>query len=321
MMKRLFFLFALVAVPAFADRLHLVKDVPLPGAANRFDYQSLDLDADLLFITHLAGDSVVIFDLKKGRVVQEVTNLAKPHGALWVKAHRRLYVTATGSHEVACIEPQGWTVEARLPGGDYPDGLAYDPVSKRIFVSDEHGGASVILDPLKKKLIKTVALGGNVGNTQYDAKGRQILVAVGETNELVALDPEGLEIRWRAALTGGQEAHGVLVHPEERVAYVACQSNNTLIEVNLQTQKVTKVLATGKRPDVLAYDAGLRRLYVGCEGGQLAIFQIDAKGHASPLETLDIPHAHTVAVDPRNHRVYLPIENLNGRPVLRILEP
>jgi hypothetical protein len=33
------------------------------------------------------------------------------------------------------------------------------------------------------------------------------------------------------------------------------------------------------------------------------------------------PHAHTVAVDPRTHRVYLPLENVGGRPVLRILTP
>jgi hypothetical protein len=36
---------------------------------------------------------------------------------------------------------------------------------------------------------------------------------------------------------------------------------------------------------------------------------------------LRIPHAHTVAVDPATHRVYLPLENVNGRPVLRILAP
>jgi hypothetical protein len=31
--------------------------------------------------------------------------------------------------------------------------------------------------------------------------------------------------------------------------------------------------------------------------------------------------AHTVCVDPATHRVYLPLENVQGRPVLRILAP
>jgi hypothetical protein len=34
---------------------------------------------------------------------------------------------------------------------------------------------------------------------------------------------------------------------------------------------------------------------------------------------LDLPHAHTVSVDSSTHLVYLPLQSLEGRPVLRIL--
>jgi hypothetical protein len=52
----------------------------------------------------------------------------------------------------------------------------------------------------------------------------------------------------------------------------------------------------------------------------LSSFAVDGVDlHALP--ELRIPHAHTVAVDPATHRVYLPLENVNGRPVLRILAP
>jgi len=33
-----------------------------------------------------------------------------------------------------------------------------------------------------------------------------------------------------------------------------------------------------------------------------------------------MPHAHTVFVDPETHLVYFPLENVNGHPVLRIME-
>ena len=36
---------------------------------------------------------------------------------------------------------------------------------------------------------------------------------------------------------------------------------------------------------------------------------------------MTMPHAHTVCVDPATHLVYLPLENLDGHPVLRIMEP
>jgi hypothetical protein len=39
-----------------------------------------------------------------------------------------------------------------------------------------------------------------------------------------------------------------------------------------------------------------------------------------PISDVRASHAHTVSVDPRTHRVYLPLENIGGRPVLRIYE-
>jgi hypothetical protein len=33
-----------------------------------------------------------------------------------------------------------------------------------------------------------------------------------------------------------------------------------------------------------------------------------------------MPHAHSVAVDPRTHLLYFPLQDIGGRPVLRIME-
>jgi hypothetical protein len=33
------------------------------------------------------------------------------------------------------------------------------------------------------------------------------------------------------------------------------------------------------------------------------------------------PEAHSVAVDPETHRVYVPLAAVSGRPVLRVLAP
>jgi len=84
-----------------------------------------------------------------------------------------------------------------------------------------------------------------------------------------------------------------------------------------------KVLSThtvGDDPDVLAWDAAWRRLYVASESGVLTAFVADGAA-LHPVGEIRAPHAHTVSVDPRTHRVYLPLENVDGRPVLRILSP
>ena len=72
-------------------------------------------------------------------------------------------------------------------------------------------------------------------------------------------------------------------------------------------------------PDVLAFDPGWHGLFVASESGIVSIF--DERGsELQPVGEYRAPHAHSVAVDPRTYRFYLPIENVDGKPVLRILE-
>lgn len=84
--------------------------------------------------------------------------------------------------------------------------------------------------------------------------------------------------------------------------------------------RVVQRLRAGGDPDVLAWDPGWHCLYVATESGLPSSFW--ATGDTLlPLGSQHIPHAHTVSVDPRTHRVYLPLEFIGGRPVLRVLEP
>src|SRR5450755_3084324 len=50
--------------------LKQVADVPLPGPAVRFDYQSLDASHGRLYIAHMNPDQLVVFDTKKREVGQ-----------------------------------------------------------------------------------------------------------------------------------------------------------------------------------------------------------------------------------------------------------
>jgi hypothetical protein len=45
-----------------------------------------------------------------------------------------------------------------------------------------------------------------------------------------------------------------------------------------------------------------------------------AQGALAPLGEYRAPHAHSVAVDPATHRVYVPLQDVHGKPALRILE-
>ena len=238
-----------------------------------------------------------------------------------VPQRNRIYATATDDHELATIDPVSLTVIARVRAGDYPDGLAYDAQDDRIFVSDEHGGNDIVIDARSNQLLRSIDLGGEVGNTQYNEARHEVVVAAQGRDELAIIDPVSLHVVRRERTAGCSGPHGVLVRPDRNVAYVACEANAHLVSVDLATGAVSEPQTVGETPDVLAYDPKLQRLYAASESGTLSVFDVIRASPRMVAEGFAGPKAHSVAVDPETHIVYLPLEDLDGRPVLREMAP
>lgn len=302
--------------------LRTVADIPLPGPAVRFDYQTLDTAANRLYIAHMNADQLVVFDITGRKVVANLDGFARVHGVWAVPQLRRVYASVTGHHEVAVLDAATLAVLARVPGVDYPDGIAYAPDVKRVFVSDEHGKADGVIDASTNAFVRSVPLGGEAGNTVYDPTAKRILVGVHESNEVVALDPATAAITARYPMTGLQHPHGIILDPAHSLAFVAGEENARLAMVDLRTMQVLATYPVGQDPDVLAFDPVWRRLYVSAESGTVSVFteRVGAGGVTLHHDgDLDMPHAHTVSVDPRTHLVYFPLENIDGKPILRIM--
>ena len=300
--------------------LKTVAEVPLPGPAVRFDYQSLDTTTGRLYIAHMNADRIVVFDTAARKVLADLAGFPRVHGVWAVPEEQRIFASATGDREVAVVDTQTFRTVARVGPITYPDGLAYAPGPKRVFVSDEHGNTDAVIDTQTYKLLKKIDLGGGAGNTVFDPTVARILVAVHEKNELVVIDPVKLEIRGRYPVPGLREPHGIALDTDNRLAFVAGASNHTLALIDLNSMKTLATYPVGDDPDVLAFDPGLKQLYVSAESGNVWVYrekgrQLEAVGH------FFMPRAHTVCVDPKTHLVYFPLENIDGRPILRVMEP
>lgn len=305
--------------PASAP-LTKVADVPLPGPAVRFDYQSLDTTHGRLYIAHMNADQLVVFDTKKREVVANLDGFPNVHGVWVVPELGRVYVSATGEHKVAAVDMETLKTIAKVGPVKYPDGIAYAPGPKRVFVSDEHGDADAVIDATTNSLVATIPLGGGAGNTVFDPGSGHIIVAVHEKNELAIIDPSTAKIVAHYPVAGIESPHGIALDVNSRLAFVAGEENNKLAVVDLANMNVLATYPVGKDPDVLAFDTGLKRLYVSAESGNVTVFREDDKT-LIPLGSLSMPHAHTVSVDPGTHLVYFPLQNVDGHPLLRIMEP
>ena len=301
--------------------LRTVADIPLPGTANRFDYQSYDPSHHRLFIAHLGDSAVIVFDTESRRVVQEILGIARVHGVLAEPALDRVFATATGQNQVAIINEASLRVMARVPGGVYPDGLAYVPPAHKLYISDETGQTETVIDVGSNRRVSSIALGGEAGNTQYDPVSGRVWVNVQSRNELVAIDPIRDAIDRRYPLPGCDNNHGLHLDPAVHLAYIACTGNDRLLVLDLDSLRVLQRHAVGRDPDVMDFDPGLRILYVASESGVVSVFHRAGRALVKLGDVRVAPHAHSIVVDPRTHLVYLPLQNVNGSPALRVMAP
>lgn len=300
--------------------LKKVADIPMPGPAVRFDYQSLDAKNDRLYIAHMNADQLVVFDTEKRQVIANLDGFKRVHGVFAAPEINRVFASATGEHQMAAMDMNTQKIVGMAGPIDYPDGLAYSPATKRVFVSDEHGGVDAVVDAQTNKLVTSIPLGGGAGNTVYDSGSGHILVAVHGMNELVAIDPAAMKIIGRYKLPGVENPHGISLDQANRLAFIAGEENHSLAVFDLNTMKLLSVHQVGEDPDVLAFDPGLSRLYVSAESGTVTVLQ-ESNRELHQLGQFHMPHAHTVSVDPKTHLVYFPLENIDGRPLLRIMQP
>ena len=300
--------------------LRTVEDVPMPGPAVRFDYQSFDAAHGMLYIAHMNANQLVAFDVRTRKVAANLDGFAKVHGVLAVPQIDRVFASATGTHQLAIVAMSTLKKIASAGPIDYPDGIAYAPSVQRVFVSDEHGGVDAVVDAKTNTLIASIPLGGGAGNTVYDPGSGRILVAVHGLNQIAVIDPAGMKIVARYSLPGVEDPHGITIDQGHRLAFIAGEANHSLAVFDLKTMSTVAVHSVGDDPDVLAFDPGLGRLYVSAESGTVTVFQ-EAGGDLRTLAQFNMPHAHTVAVDPQTHLVYLPLENIDGHPLLRIMQP
>src|SRR6476659_11211 len=91
---------AIATAPALP--LRTVARIALPGPSVRFDYMSLDPNADRLYIAHMNAGQLLVFDIHRRRIVKTIP-APGVHGVIAVPALGRVYASATDAHQLFTI--------------------------------------------------------------------------------------------------------------------------------------------------------------------------------------------------------------------------
>lgn len=301
--------------------LRQIAAIDLPGPANRrFDYLVIDYDDGWLFSAHLAANQTYVIDLKTHAVLHTIRDTPGVEGLEYVPELRKVYASNSGNNTVGVIDLATMTVVRKIPTERKPDGNTYAAPFRKLYVSDERAKAVAVIDVDKDAPVTMVRFDSETGVPIYDPKSRQVLVNLQDRSTLAAIDPATDKAVAEYKLDGCVGNHGMALDVDNRRAFIACEGNDRLVVFDLERHRILAQLPIPPGSDVVQFDPGLRRAYVACGVGAIAVIQEDDPDHFRKLADVPVERTvHSLAVDLRTHRVYAPAQQEAGRGAARLL--
>jgi DNA-binding beta-propeller fold protein YncE len=317
----LILLLALLSLPAGAATLKKIAVIELPGPrGEHFDHLAMDDEDHYLLSAHLGADTLYVIDVRANKVVAAIHGLPGITAPVYVPGLRKVYTCDWGENKVGVVSLAEMKVIKKLSTGEKPNGGTYAEPFGKVYVSDTLGKQVTVIDVHTDSIVKTLKFGSETGMVQYDPVGRKVYVNLRSVNKIAEIDPASDTLVAQYPVGRCDFNHAMALDPAGRRAFLPCVGNDLLTIFDLEGHRSIAYIPLPEGADDVAFDPGLKRIYVTCESGAITVIQEDDANHFRKLEDFPVPkRVHTLAVDVETHRVYAPEQEENGHPVSRML--
>ena len=178
-----------------ASGYHLLKSATL-GGDTFWDAITYDAANHHIFVTH--GSHVVVVDSNTYAAVGDIANVTGAHQV--AVAPTKGFATSGTANAVVVFDPKTLAVTGSIAVGTRPDGIVYDPFTRRVFTFNAGSKDSTAIDVASGTVDGTVPLGGKPEFAVADGAGH-IFDNIEDTSELVEIDAKKMEVmfRWKLA--------------------------------------------------------------------------------------------------------------------------
>ena len=292
---------AAVALAAAAPGYHVVKTYKI-GGEGFWDYLTADASARRLYISR--GTHVIVLDLDSGKNIGEIADTPGVHGIALAPELGRGFTSNGREGTVSIFDIKNLKLISKVKVGDNPDAILYDPASKRVFTFNGRSHDSSAIDAASGKVLGTIPLDGKPEFAASDAKG-EIFVNIEDKSELVAIDPNKLDVKAKWPLAPCTEPSGLSIDRKHRRLFVGCD-NKMMAVVDADSGKVLATPAIGEGVDATAFDEETNLAFASCGEGLLTVVKEESPEKFSVAENVKTQQgARTMALDSKTHNVFV----------------
>ena len=302
---------AAVALAATGPGYHVVTTYKLGGEGG-WDYLITDADARRTYISR--GTHVVVIDADTGKNVGDIADTPGVHGIALAPELGRGFTSNGREGTVSIFDIKTLATSSKVKVGENPDAILYDPATKRVFTFNGRSQDSTAIDAATGKVLGTIKLDGKPEFAATDAKGG-IWVNIEDKSEVVAIDPNKLEVKAKWPLAPCTEPSGLAIDRKNRRLFAGCD-NKMMAVVDADSGKVLATPPIGDGVDATAFDPETGLAFASCGGdGVLTVLKEDSPDKFSVAENVKTQKgARTMAVDTKTHKVFVVTAQFGPRP-------
>lgn len=296
------FVHMVAAKPASSD-YHLEKKVPL-GAPGRWDYFAVEQSTHRVFLPR--GTHVMVLN-PEGKILDDIKGpgLDGSHGLVFAPEFHRAFTTNGDAKSVSIIDPESLKVVGEIKlGTREPDGILYDPASKRVFTfNEEPASDATAIDAKSGKVIGNVKLPDKAETAQADGMGH-VYVNIEDKAELSEFDSRTLKVLHTWSLAPCKTPTGLSIDLAHKRLFTGCRSG-VLEVVDYTNGKVVATWPIGQGVDATRFDPATQLVFASCGDGTITVAHEDTPDKYTKVQTISTERgARTMALDEGNHNVY-----------------
>jgi DNA-binding beta-propeller fold protein YncE len=291
---------AAAAVAAAGPGYHVVTTYKLGGDGG-WDYLTADASARRIYISR--GTHVMVVDADSGKSVGDIADTPGVHGIALAPELGRGFVSNGREGTVSIFDIKTLATSSKVKVGDNPDAILYDPATKRVFTFNGRSQDSTAIDGASGKVLGTIKLDGKPEFAASDAKG-EIFVNIEDKNELVAIDPNKLEVKAKWPLAPCESPSGLSIDRKNRRLFVGCDKMMAVVDAD--SGKVLATPAIGDGVDATTFDDETGLAFASCGEGVLTVVKEESPDKFSVAENVPTQAgARTLALDAKTHNVFV----------------
>jgi YVTN family beta-propeller protein len=208
-----------------------------------------------LYVTTELNESIAVLDPKTLKIVDHIPT-GQPESHMLALSHdgKRAYTANVGPGTVSVIDIQAHKVLRIIQVSTNTQRIAISPDDHWVFTADQTKPELVMIDTASNAIAWRRPLEGIAYGTAPTPDGRFLLITLPDQDKIAVFDIKAMQVV--RSVTVGKYPQEVLVTPDGKTAYVSCEKSNQVAEINLENWTLTRLIATGKATDGLAWAAG-----------------------------------------------------------------